>query len=186
MSRNPVATWHRLKAWRDDVVPDIRCRSCGVLIQVGDTYRVAGVYILCTLRPFCPSPTARIIEREKRRSPQWKRRRRTVLVGRPRRRREYLRRFRLPIPRVKWMVIAICRCGKVYHQQLFKGVPQQTCSRECTYRMLEERAAEKRQRVCVICEKPFVPLSSHPAQEACSPPCGARLRERRKRALTRT
>jgi hypothetical protein len=182
MSRNPVATWHRLKTWRSDADPDIRCRSCGIAIRVGDTYRVAGVYLLCTLRPFCPPPTVRVIEREKRRSPQWKRRSRTVLVGRPRRRSAY--RSRLPVPRVKWMVIAICRCGKVYHQQIFKGVPQQACSRACTYRLLEERAAEKRRRACMVCEKPFAPLSSHPTQEACSPSCGARLRERRKRDLT--
>jgi hypothetical protein len=166
MSTHPAAVWHRLEAWRDDAELDLRCRSCGIPIRVGDTYRVAGIYVLCTLRPFCPAPAAPNVTRDQRRTRVWKHRRRVIVVGRPQ---------GVPAP------IAVCRCGESYRQQTFKGRPQRACSRSCTYLALAERAAAARHRRCIVCLSQFTYLSSHPTQEACSPSCGARLREQRKR-----
>jgi predicted nucleic acid-binding Zn ribbon protein len=163
------AVWHVLVAWRDDVPTVLSCRSCGVPIKAGDTYRVAGIHVLCTLRPFCPDPGAVVIAKDRRR-PVWKRRRRLIAVGRPPRR-----------PSTRHLPLATCRCGRRFRQHAFKGRPQQACSRACTYRLLEARAAERRHRDCAVCGADFTFLSAHPNQATCSPSCGARLRERRKR-----
>lgn len=182
MTAREESTWHRLTSWREDASFEVHCGVCGIPIRVGDTYRVAGCVMLCTLRPFCPTPLPRELARDTRRARLWKRRSRRVTVGRPRRVRPRKQRdWTLQVPRVLWVAIAVCRCGKVFRQQLFKGVPQQTCSRPCTARMLEERAAALRQRECAICTTPFVFRSEHPTQTTCSPSCGARLREQRKR-----
>lgn len=177
-----AAVWHILKPWRDDVEIAITCRSCGVMIRPGDAYRVAGIAILCTLRPFCPPPAERVIEPDPRRAPLWRTRRRVVVVNRPSwHRRHYVRRERVYRPRGSKFPTVTCRCGREFRQITNNGQPQQACSVGCERARRAERAAERRRRDCAVCAADFVYLSSHPSQETCSPSCGARLRERRKR-----
>lgn len=166
MTASEVATWHVLTAWRDDVDFEYRCRSCSVPIRVGDTYRVAGIYLLCTLRPFCPTPSAPVIAKDRPlpRRPQERvrvRRRRIVGIGRPRR----VRTSRLPL--------VTCVCGRQFRRRSWRGQHRKFCSWRCAFPIS--------QRPCAICNAAFTVRSEHPKQETCSPSCGARLREQRKR-----
>lgn len=161
--------WPVLKAWRDDIDVILNCRMCGIAIRPGDRYRVVGIYVLCTFRPFCPSPRERKIAPEPRRVGQRQRRRRVIIAGRPKN------------WRISSLPLVMCRCGQQFRQQVHKGQLQKTCSRLCTYRMLEERAASKRQATCAWCQKTYTLRSEAMHVRTCSLSCGAKLREHRKR-----